>query len=96
MSRSAESRAPAFLAAGAFLFFIVASAPHSVHHVFKPHGTPENCLVFSLAQGCHVAAVSAITIQAPEAPVVFVSPEGGLSIARRTAAPFSQRAPPAA
>ncbi|HEY1372533.1 MAG TPA: hypothetical protein VGH50_08685, partial [Candidatus Binatia bacterium] len=82
--------------AAAFLFFILASAPHQVHHVFKPHKTPDNCLVYSLAQGCHAAGVAAIPIQAPEQAIAYVAIEPDLPTVRFGTAPFSARAPPAA
>jgi len=96
VSRSAASRALPLFAAAAFIFFILASAPHSVHHVFKPHKTPENCLVFSLAHGCQVAAVTGIALPTPERSVAHVVPERDLPTVRAAGAPFSQRAPPAA
>lgn len=96
MNGSTSARALPLLAAAVFVFFILASAPHSVHHVFKPHKTPENCLVYSLAQGCHVAAVSAAALPAAEHAIEYIAPARAIPIVRRAAAPFFQRAPPAA
>jgi hypothetical protein len=83
-----------YLAASAlFLFFLISSAPHLVHHSFnQSQATP--CLAFSIAKGCHLKLASAINL-----PVIDVAIEGiplsfEVWIPYLTPSPFSQRAPP--
>lgn len=76
-----------------FLFFLVYSAPHRVHHSFEHTQSPP-CPVFSFATGCYLEPASAINLLtsqiATEKIVLF--PE--VWIPYRTPSPFSQRAPP--
>lgn len=83
-----------FLAACAlFLFYLVYSAPHRVHHFFDPNGR-DACVTFMLAKSCHLESTSAISL--PFSQVAF----GGIalfleaSIPHRPPSAFWQRAPP--
>lgn len=83
-----------YLAASAlFLFFLIYSTPHLVHHSFaQPLSGP--CPVFSMAKGCHLKPASVIQL-----PITLVATTGIILsfevwIPYLTPSPFSQRAPP--
>jgi len=76
-----------------FLFFLVCSTPHRVHHFFDPN-PGDACLTFALAKSCHLESTSAISL--PFSQVAF----GGIalfleaSIPHRPPSAFLPRAPP--
>lgn len=81
--------------AALLLFFLVQSSPHRVHHSFD-QGEAAQCVVFSVAQGCHLKPTSAISL-----PAIHIAIEGiALSleawISYLPPSPFSIRAPPVA
>ena len=78
-----------------FLFFLISSAPHFVHHSFDQSQTAP-CLAFSIAKGCHLKPTSAIILPVIQAAVkgIFLSFE--VWNPHFTPSPFSQRAPPVA
>ena len=76
-----------------FIFFLLESTPHRVHHVFDQTAAAE-CVVFSVTQACHLKPSSGpritliqlavgVSIFAFEVWIPYVWPS-----------PFSQRAPP--
>lgn len=88
------ARLPYFAAAALFLFFLLYSAPHQVHHAFdESHSAP--CLAFSVAKGCHLQLTSTISISITPIASEWVPPSLGVWIPYFTPSPFSQRAPPA-
>lgn len=81
--------------AAAFLFLLVESAPHRVHHFFD-QADAARCLIFSVAKGCHLKATSAISL-----PTLYVAIEEillsfELWIPYLSPSPFLKRAPPVA
>jgi hypothetical protein len=86
----------ALLAGSAFIFFILASAPHAVHHVFEQHHAVPSCPIYSLVKGCSLAPIGVISAPAPVAIIEFVAPAPVVGKARTLPTPFSSRAPPAA
>jgi|SRR3989338_3610046 len=78
-----------------FLFFLVYSTPHRVHHSFsQPLSGP--CPVFSIAKGCHLQPVSEIQLPVIEVTIegTTLSPE--VWVPYLTSIPFPIRAPPGA
>lgn len=84
-----------YLAASAlFLFFLIYSTPHLVHHSFgQSRLTP--CLVFSTAKGCHLQPTSIIDFSVTQITSEWVAPSFEVWIPYLDSSPFSQRAPPA-
>jgi hypothetical protein len=86
-----------YLAAAAlFLFFLLYSAPHQIHHSFEHSDSPSPCQAFAVAKGCHLQTISPIDFSftpTASAAIVF-SPS--VWIPYFTPSPFSQRAPPTA
>jgi hypothetical protein len=83
------------LAAACFLFLLISSAPHRVHHLFEPDAE-NTCITLTLAKGCHFQLPSTI-----ELAVTFVALNETLLsfeiwIPYLSASPFSPRAPPKA
>jgi hypothetical protein len=84
-----------FAAAALFLFFLLYSAPHQIHHSFEHSDTPSPCLAFAVAKGCHLQTTSPIDFSftpTASASIVFSL---SVWIPYFTPSPFSQRAPPA-
>jgi len=77
-----------------FLFFLIGSAPHRVHHAFEEH-QPEQCVVFSAAKGCHLNATPTISLPAVESSIERIALSVAFWVPHFTSSPFSQRAPPA-
>jgi hypothetical protein len=86
-------RLPYFAAAALFLFFLLYSAPHQVHHAFDPeHSAP--CLAFSVAKSCHLQLTAAVDISIAETPAEWIVPFVEVWVPSFTHSPYSQRAPP--
>jgi hypothetical protein len=85
-----------YLAAAAlFLFFLIYSTPHQVHHAFDPnHSAP--CLAFSVAKGCHLQLASTVELSIVQTAGEWVAPSLAFWVPYFTPSPFSQRAPPQA
>jgi hypothetical protein len=82
-----------YLAAAAFfLFFLLYSAPHQVHHAFDDPPAP--CLAFAVAKGCHLQLTSTIIFSVTPIASAWIVPSLGVWIPYFTRSPFSQRAPP--
>jgi len=77
-----------------FIFLLVASAPHRVHHLFDSDESPKSCVVFTLSKGCHVNLTAPVNVFviATFVEKLFLSFE--LLIPTLALSPFSQRAPP--
>jgi hypothetical protein len=81
-----------FAAAALFLFFLLYSAPHQVHHAFDDHPSP--CLTFAVAKGCSLDSAPTVNF--------FIAPTATERLVQSfevwvpyfTPSPFSQRAPP--
>jgi hypothetical protein len=97
MKRAKENfradRLPYFAAAALFLFFLLYSAPHQVHHAFDPeHSAP--CLAFSVAKSCHLQLTSVFDLAIVQTASEPIVPSFEVWIPYFTLSPFSQRAPP--
>lgn len=79
--------------AALLLFFLVQSSPHRVHHSFDQTKAAQ-CVVFSVAQGCHLKPTSAINLPIAQISIEGVTLSLEVLIPYRTPSPFSQRAPP--
>lgn len=84
----------ALIAAGLFVFLLVSSVPHRVHHAFEEH-QPEQCVVFSTAKSCHLNTTPTINLPAVESPIEQIALSVAFWVPHFTSSPFSQRAPPA-
>ena len=83
-----------YLAASAlFLFFLISSAPHLVHHSFDESQTTP-CPIFSLAKSCHLKPTSAIDLPSTHLFTEKIVLSIEVWIPYFTPSPFSQRAPP--
>jgi hypothetical protein len=87
------------LAGASFVFFILFTAPHRVHHSFEhshDESRPTACHAFAVAKGCPIAPVSAIG----DFTALFIFEEMPslleVWIPTFSPSPFSQRAPPQA
>ena len=96
MKRNLAASRFLYLATSAlFLFFLIYSAPHLVHHSFdESQATP--CLVFSLAKGCHIKPVSAIDLLITHVVIEKIALSVEVWISYLRPSPFSIRAPPVA
>jgi hypothetical protein len=83
-----------YLAAAAlFLFFLLYSAPHQVHHAFdESHSAP--CLALSVAKSCHLQLTSTLDFSFTPIASAWIGPSLRAWIPYFTPSPFSQRAPP--
>jgi len=86
----------AYLAASAlFLFFLIYSTPHLVHHSFgQPLSGP--CPVFSAAKGCHLKPAPAIQLLVALPVTTGITLSFEIWIPHLPPLPFSTRAPPPA
>jgi hypothetical protein len=84
----------ALLVGSLFIFLLVASAPHRVHHLFDSDESPKSCVVFTLSKGCHLSLTSAATIFAIATFVEKLFLWFELAIPTLALSPSSQRAPP--
>jgi hypothetical protein len=89
-------RLPSFAAAALFLFFLLYSAPHRVHHSFEEHDAPSACLVFSVAKGCSLDSPSSVDFSITRILVEPPVPSLKVWTPYFLSSPFSQRAPPTA
>jgi hypothetical protein len=85
-------RLPYLAAAALFLFFLLYSAPHQVHHAFDDHAAP--CLAFAVAKGCHLQLTSTISFSVTPIASAWIVPSLDVWIPYFIPSPFSQRAPP--
>lgn len=83
-----------YLAACAlFLFFLVYSAPHRVHHFFDPN-PGDTCVTFTLSNSCQLDPTSTTSLPFNQAAL------GGIALSLEAIIPhlppsaFRQRAPP--
>lgn len=85
-----------YLAACAlFLFFIVYSAPHRVHHFFDPN-PGDACVAFTLSKSCHLESISTISLPFNQAAFGGIALSLETMIPHRPPSAFLQRAPPEA
>ena len=81
-------------ASGLFLFLLIYSTPHLVHHSLdQPLSGP--CPVFSAAKGCQVQPGSIIDFSIAQITSEWVTPSFEVWIPYLSPSPFSKRAPPA-
>jgi hypothetical protein len=93
--KSTSSWNLSLLAAFLFIFFVLLTAPHLVHHSFDD-SQPTACQAFAIAKGCHIKPVSVDRLLTNDLVIeTFVAPLT-VWIPRLTTSPFSPRAPPAA
>lgn len=85
-----------YLAASAlFLFFLIYSAPHFVHHAFdEAEATP--CLALSIAKSCHLQPTSTANFSTIRITSECVVLSVEVWIPYLTPSPFLKRAPPVA
>jgi len=86
------------LCAGAavlFLFFLIETAPHQIHHFFD-QAEAAQCVVFSVAQGWYLKTVSAISFPNAEGVIQKVLLFTAILIPDVPSSPFSSRSPPLA
>jgi hypothetical protein len=83
------------LSGAAFLFFILFTAPHLVHHSFDD-SQPSACQAFAIAKGCHIQPVSVAGIFTRHVALETFLASLPVWIPRLAIFPFSQRAPPVA
>ena len=81
--------------AALFLFFLIETAPHQVHHFFD-QAEAAQCVVFSVAQGCHLKTVSAIIFPNPESVIQEILLFPAIWIPDVQPSPFFSRGPPLA
>ncbi|HEY2989875.1 MAG TPA: hypothetical protein VGL11_19295 [Candidatus Binatia bacterium] len=92
--RSNVNRSMALLAGGLFIFLLVASTPHRVHHLFDSDEAPKSCVVFTLSKGCHLNLTEPVNVFAVDIFVEKLFPSFEVLIPSRASLPFFQRAPP--
>jgi hypothetical protein len=92
--RPTVNRNIALLVGCLFIFLLVASAPHRVHHLFDSDESPKSCVVFTLSKGCHLSLTPTATIFVIETFVEKLFLLFELAIPTLVLSPFSQRAPP--
>jgi hypothetical protein len=80
-------------AAALFLFLVLYSAPHQVHHAFNPSDSAP-CLAFSVAKSCHLQATPPIDLSVAWTTSEWIVPSFEVWISHLSPSPFSQRAPP--
>ena len=88
-----SDRLPYLAAAALFLFFLVYSAPHRVHHAFDSDDAAP-CVAFSVAKSCHLQLASTVDFSVTQIASESVVPSLESWTPSFTPAPFSQRAPP--
>jgi len=85
-----------YLAASAlFLFFLISSVPHLVHHSFDK-SQPAPCVALSIAKSCHLKPTSFINLPIVQVTFEAISLSFEVWIPFLTPSPFSKRAPPLA
>ena len=93
--RTYRSPRISLLAAFLFVFFLLLSAPHQVHHSLE--GSQANqCVVFTAAKGCDLRPLPFVSL--PVITQIFLGeifPSVEVRITEFTPLPFSIRAPPA-
>jgi hypothetical protein len=84
------------LSGSIFIYFILSTTPHLVHHLFDESPTPP-CQVYAIAKSCHIQPVSVTTLS-PDRFVIEKTSSVSLAtwIPYLDPSPFSQRAPPQA
>jgi hypothetical protein len=81
------------VAAALFLFFLLYSAPHQVHHAFE-HSPTTLCLAFAVAKSCHLQLTSVVDFSFTPTASEWIRPSFRVWTPYFIPSPFSQRAPP--
>jgi hypothetical protein len=80
-----------------FLFFLIESTPHYVHHAFDhDQSEAESCLVFSVAKGCHLKPPASFQLPVIKVAIGRTALSLEVWIPYAIPSPISQRAPPLA
>src|SRR5713226_7107446 len=83
------------LSGAIFIFFILSSTPHLVHHAFDD-SRATTCQAFAIAKGCHIKPVSVDGLLTNDLVIETFFAPSTVWIPRLATSPFSPRAPPAA
>lgn len=83
----------ALLIGALFVFLLVSSAPHRVHHLFDSD-SQNGCVVFTLSKGCHLNPTLALNLFVIQTFIEEVFSSAEIWIPYLSTSPYFGRAPP--